>query len=72
MTGGAIPAAPRAAGLEAVRRRLGAAQLAAGGLVLGRLVEAWFRDLEQILGGIKDAEIDPRFVEGVLVEVKRS
>jgi hypothetical protein len=72
MTGGAIPAAARAAGLEAVRRRLGAAQIAAGGPVLGRLVEAWFRDLEQILGGIKDAEIDPRFVEGVLVEVKRS
>lgn len=72
MTGGAIPEAPRAAGLEAVRRRLGAAQIAAGGAVLGRLVDGWFRDLEQILGGIKDAEIDPRFVEGVLVEVKRS
>ncbi len=28
-------------------------------------------DLEAILGNIKDAQIDPRFVEGVLVEVKR-
>ncbi len=72
MPGGAIPADARAAGLEAVRRRLGAAQLSAGGPVLGRLVEGWYRDLEAILGGIKDAEIDPRFVEGVLVEVKRS
>jgi hypothetical protein len=72
MPGGALPAAARAAGLAAVRRRLGAAQLSAGGPVLDRLVDGWFRDLEAILGGVKDAEIDPRFVEGVLVEVKRS
>jgi hypothetical protein len=72
MPGGALAADARAAGLEAVRRRLGAAQLSAGGPVLGRLVDRWFRDLEAILGGIKDPEIDPRFVEGVLVEVKRS
>src|SRR5690606_18142525 len=72
MPGGALPAAARAAGLEAVRRRLGAAQLSAGGPVLDRLVEGWLGELEGILGGIKDAEIDPRFVEGVLVEVKRS
>ncbi len=62
----------RAAGLEAVRRQLGAAQLSAGGPVLGRLVDGWLGDLESLLGGIKDAEIDPRFVEGVIVEVKRS
>jgi hypothetical protein len=72
MPGGALAADARAAGLEAVRRRLGAAQLSAGGPVLGRLVDGWYRDLESMLGGIKDAEIDPRFVEGVLVEVKRS
>jgi hypothetical protein len=40
--------------------------------VLGRLVEGWFGDLASILGGVVDEEIDPRFVEGVLVEVKRS
>jgi Family of unknown function (DUF6178) len=72
MPGGTLPADARAAGLAAVRRRLDAAQLSAGGAVLGRLVEGWYRDLEERLGGIKDAEIDPRFVEGVLVEVKRS
>jgi len=72
MAGGALPAEARAAGLDALRRRLGAAQLTAGGAVLGRLVEGWCRDLEQTLGAIRDAEIDPRFVEGVLVEVKRS
>lgn len=72
MAGGKLPAEVRAAGLDAVRRRLGAAQLSASGPVVGRLVEAWHDDLEAILGGIKDAEIDPRFVEGVLVEVKRS
>jgi hypothetical protein len=72
MPQGTLPAAARAAGLEAVRHRLGAAQLQASGPVLGRLVDGWLDDLEGILGGIKDAEIDPRFVEGVLVEVKRS
>jgi hypothetical protein len=40
--------------------------------VLARLVETWMDDLERILGGITEAEVDPRFVEGVLVEVKRS
>lgn len=72
MPGGTLPAAAREAGLDAVRRRLGAAQLSAGGPVIGRLVEGWLRDLEGILGGIRDEDVDPRFVEGVLVEVKRS
>jgi hypothetical protein len=72
MPGGTLAAEARAAGEAAVRRRLGAAQLSAGGPVLGRLIEGWYTDLEERLGGVKDAEIDPRFVEGVLVEVKRS
>jgi hypothetical protein len=72
MPGGTLTAAARAAGLDAVRRRLGAAQLSAGGPVLGRLVDGWLGELESILGGVRDAEIDPRFVEGILVEVKRS
>lgn len=58
--------------LDAVRTRLGAAQLQASGVVLANLVDGWLADLEGILGAVKDAEIDPRFVEGVLVEVKRS
>ena len=62
----------RKAGHDAIRKRLGAAQLSASGPVLSRLVDAWLDDLERILGTVKDAEIDPRFVEGLIVEVKRS
>ena len=51
---------------------LDAAQLQAGGPILAGLVDNWLSDLERILGTVKDAEIDPRFVEGVLVEVHRS
>ena len=69
---GKLPADVRRAGHEAIAARLGAAQLAASGPVLARLVDSWLDDLERILGTIKDAEVDPRFVEGVLVEVKRS
>lgn len=72
MQDGALTPAARAAGLAAVKSRLGAAQLQASGGVLARLVTGWLDDLEAILGGIKDAQIDPRFVEGVLVEVRRS
>jgi len=62
----------RAAALEAVQTRLGAAQLQASGTILGKLLAGWLSDLEAIFGAVKEAEIDPRFVEGVLVEVKRS
>jgi hypothetical protein len=62
----------RRAAHAAINARLGAAQLAASGVVLSRLVDSWLDDLERILGGIKDTEIDPRFVEGVIVEVQRS
>ncbi|MBV8757706.1 MAG: hypothetical protein JO257_10535 [Deltaproteobacteria bacterium] len=58
--------------LTAIRARLDAAQLPASGPILARLVDGWLADLERILGTVKDAEIDPRFVEGVLVEVNRS
>ena len=44
----------------------------ASGPILAQLVDGWLDDLERILGDVKDAEIDPRFVEGVLVEVSRS
>ena len=58
--------------LTAIRTRLDAAQLSASGQILARLVDGWLADLERILGTVKDAEVDPRFVEGVLVEVNRS
>lgn len=70
--GGKLGDAARKAGHAAIGARLGAAQLAASGPVLLRLVDGWLDDIERILGGVKDAEIDPRFVEGLLVEVNRS
>ena len=56
----------------AIKTRLGAAQLAASGVVLAKLVDGWLDDLERMLGTLTDAEVDPRFVEGLLVEVRRS
>ncbi len=69
---GKLTAAARKAGLDAIRGRLGSAQLSASAAVLGKLVDGWLADLETILGDVKDAQIDPRFIEGVLVEMKRS
>ncbi|HTL36344.1 MAG TPA: DUF6178 family protein [Kofleriaceae bacterium] len=69
---GKLTDAARRAGHAAITKQLGAAQLAASGAVLTRLVDSWLDDLDRILGGIKDADVDPRFVEGVIVEVKRS
>jgi hypothetical protein len=56
----------------AIASALGAAQLAASGVILAKLVDGWLADLERILGGVADADVDPRFVEGLLVEVRRS
>ncbi len=72
MLDGALTPAARAAGLDAIRSRLGAAQLSATGAMVAKLVDGWHADLEAILGAVKDTEIDPRFVEGVLVEARRS
>jgi hypothetical protein len=67
-----LTAEVRRIGHAAITTRLGAAQLAASGAILTKVVDGWLDDLERILGTIKDGEVDPRFVEGVLVEVKRS
>ena len=72
MAAGQLTEAARAAGHAAIRSQLGAAQLSASGPIVARLVDGWLDDLAAILGGVADAEIDPRFVEGVLVEVRRS
>jgi hypothetical protein len=69
---GRLTPAARDAGHAAIRGRLGAAQLAASGPIVARVVDGWLDDLGAILGAVTDAEIDPRFVEGVLVEVHRS
>ena len=70
--GGELTQTARKLGHAAINGRLGAAQLAASGPVLSKLIDGWLGDLERILGGVKEGEVDPRFVEGVLVEVKRS
>lgn len=72
MADGKLTDAARDAGHAAVRGRLGAAQLSASGPIVARLVDGWLDHLAAILGGVTDAVIDPRFVEGVLVEVNRS
>ena len=70
-SGNKLTAEARAVGLAAIRARLGAAQLAASGTVVARLVDGWLDDLERILGTIV-GPVDARFVEGVIVEAKRS
>jgi hypothetical protein len=72
LSAGQVTPAARAAGHAAIRARLDAAQLSAAEPIVARLVDGWLADLAAILGGVKDAEIDPRYVEGVLVEVRRS
>jgi hypothetical protein len=71
-SGGKLIEAARNAGHLAITNRLGAAQLAASGPILARLVDSWLDDLERILGTLTDVEVDPRFVEGLIVEVARS
>jgi hypothetical protein len=36
------------------------------------LIDGWFAEIEATLGGIAEGAIDPRFVEGVIVEARRS
>ncbi len=67
-----LTAAARRSGHAAIASRLGAAQLAASGAIVTKLVDGWLDDLERILGSVTDTSIDPRFVEGVLVEARLS
>jgi hypothetical protein len=69
---GALTPAARQLGHAAIATRLGAAQLEASGVILAKLVDGWLDDLVRILGSVRDVEIDPRFVEGLLVDVQRS
>jgi hypothetical protein len=71
-TAGKLPPSARDRAHAAIRARLDAAQLQATAPIVSALVEGWLADLERILGTLTDAEVDPRFVEGVLVEITRS
>src|SRR3569623_724279 len=71
-SGGTLTEAAKQRAHTAIAARIGAAQLAASGVILAQLVAGWLADLERILGGLAEDEVDPRFVEGVLVEVRRS
>jgi hypothetical protein len=72
MPRGALTAEAKAAGLAAVREKLGAQHASAADAIAVQLVDGWLADLEAMLGSVVDAEIDPRFVEGVIVQVNRS
>lgn len=67
--GGMLTDAARREATEAVRARL-TAQVSAG--VLNSLIDGWLSGLQATLGTIRDRTIDPRFVDGVLVEIRRS
>jgi len=70
---GALTATSRAQGRAAIRARLGAsANAGVSAAILDVLIEGWLDDLGALLGSISDDTVDPRFVEGVLVDTARS
>lgn len=66
--GGALTAAARRRAHDAVAQSLGAEQLLAGATALPVIVDELLGQLEAMLGDVSDARIDPRFVEGILIE----
>jgi hypothetical protein len=69
---GTITAPARAAARTAIRDRLAAAGAKLADEQQQLLVEGWLAEIEDALGGITEGEIDPRFVEGILVQARRS
>jgi hypothetical protein len=68
--GALLPMARRRAH-EAMAASLGAEQLLAGAAALPPLVDELLDQIEAILGGVTDAELDPRFVEGILIDPEK-
>lgn len=66
-----VPAA-RATVRSVVRDRLAAAGVKLAEEQQAILVDGWLAEIEATLGSIADGAIDPRFVEGVIVEARRS
>jgi hypothetical protein len=69
---GAVTAAARAAAHAAIKARLADAGARLADEQRKILVDGWVADLEATLAGVADGAIDPRFVDGVLVEARRS
>jgi hypothetical protein len=69
---GTITGPARAAARAAVRDRLAAAGAKLADEQQKLLVDGWLANIEDTLGGITEGEIDPRFVEGILVQATRS
>jgi hypothetical protein len=72
VAGGAIEAAARVAARQVIRDRLAAAGVKLADEQQAILTDGWLADIEATLGGIADAAIDARFVEGIIVEARRS
>ena len=71
LVGGELVEDARRRGQAAVLARLEDARITAGREHLPGLVFDWLADIERILGEIADDVVDPRFVEGILVETGR-
>jgi Family of unknown function (DUF6178) len=56
---------------EAVAQSLPPEQLLAGAAALPRIVDDLLDQLQELLGEVTDAEADPRFLDGILVEPSR-
>jgi hypothetical protein len=72
LTSGRVNDALRITALETVARTLRQAQAALAPEQVTALCEGWLGDLERILGTVRDRTVDPRFIEGLLLEVPRS
>jgi hypothetical protein len=69
---GSITPPARIAARGAIKGRLATAGVKLADEQQAILVDSWLADIEQSLGAVGDGEIDPRFVEGILVEARRS
>jgi Family of unknown function (DUF6178) len=72
LTGAKLSTEARRRVHEAVATSLAAEQLLAGAVSLPAMVDELLAQIEATVGGITDREIDPRFIEGLLVQAPGS
>ncbi len=71
--GSSISASARSQAATALEVCLDKAEITSGRELLATLLSGWFIDIEQQLGGLDtDTDIDPRFVEGVILSHDKS